>query len=121
MLHTRRRWAITDVTSADELARLLTEHTWTLCTGFAFRGYLFLNDSTSADAIQEYAVVKKDGPSREPRQVESWTVSWTKSREKAVAYIEEFVSGACDESAFAYAIPVAWEPSAAHDRCPHCA
>ena len=122
MLHTRRRWAITHVESAEELAHKLTEcGAWTACTGFEFRGYLFLNDSTSPDAIQEYAVVKVAGRDGKPIQIESWTVSWTKPREKALAYIEEFVSGACDDYDFAHEIPVAWESIAQHGRCPHCA
>jgi hypothetical protein len=65
MIHDKRVYNVTTAGSVEELAALLTEHTWTLCTGFELQGYLFLNDSFTEDGAQEYTVVKDD------RQVES--------------------------------------------------
>lgn len=70
MLHQHRRFGVITVQSVGELVENLTEHTWTLCTGFSLQGLLFLNDSFSEDGAQEYAVV------RDGRQIESLTVSW---------------------------------------------
>lgn len=45
MMHDRRRWCVSAVASAEELAALLTQRTWTLCSAFVVRGhesYLFL-------------------------------------------------------------------------------
>ena len=70
MLHHHRRFAVTVVPSMGELTEKLTEHTWTLCTCFAYQGLLLANDSFSEDGAQEYAVYK------EGRQIESLTVSW---------------------------------------------
>ena len=58
MMHSRR-WCVGAVRDAEELAHKLTESTWTLCTGFQLGEYVFLNDSTSEDGAQEYAVVKR--------------------------------------------------------------
>lgn len=72
MLHQHRIWCVSTVEDADELVTKLQSHTWCLCTGFRFGNTLWLNDSTSEDAIQEYAVVRAtDGT-----QIESITVSW---------------------------------------------
>jgi hypothetical protein len=70
MMHHHRRFAVTVVSSMEELTEKLTQHTWTLCTCFAYQGLLLANDSFSEDGAQEYAVYKK------ARQVESLTVSW---------------------------------------------
>lgn len=74
MLHERRRFHIADVQSVDELCEKLTRQTWTLCTAFRLRAkgqtLLFLNDSTSEDGAQEYAVFAGK------RQVESVTFGW---------------------------------------------
>ena len=52
MMHKNRRWGVGPVSSAEDLARKLTESTWTLCTGFyvvVHEEFLFLNDSTHED------------------------------------------------------------------------
>ena len=56
MIHTKRRWYVSPVENTETLAEKLTQHSWTLCTGFALQGTLFLNDSTSEDGAQEYAI-----------------------------------------------------------------
>ena len=85
-MHERRRFAVTDVGSVGELAVFLTEHSWTLCTGFRLGALLFLNDSFSEDGAQEFAVV------RGGRQIESVTVSW-QSRAEAHNTIASLVDG----------------------------
>jgi hypothetical protein len=55
-MHSSRRWGVGPVIDAQDLARKLTERTWTLCTGFFVAGheeYLFLNDATSEDSAGE--------------------------------------------------------------------
>ncbi len=55
MMHAQRRWMVGPVASAEELAEMLTQRTWTLCNGFYVVGheeYLFLNDATCEDAAQ---------------------------------------------------------------------
>jgi hypothetical protein len=87
MMHDRRSFSVTNVESAEELARTLTEHTWTLCSGFRLGRYLFLNDPTSEDGAQEYAVFREPaGTSKRYRQVKSITFSWC-SYEHALGYI----------------------------------
>ena len=67
-----RRWCVTDVSCAEHLAVALTGQTWCGCTGFRFGGYLWLNDATSPDGAQEFAVVRI----RDHAQVESVTFGW---------------------------------------------
>jgi len=72
MQHPNRVWAISPATqqlrehlpeapdgaaAAELLARYLTEHTATLCTGFALGNYYFLNDSDSPFGVQSYGIV----------------------------------------------------------------
>jgi hypothetical protein len=83
MINDKRRFNIADVSSAHELAEKLGKHTWTLCTGFRFKGYLFLNDSFSEDGAMEFAVVREaDGV-----QVESITFGWC-SEAEALSHIK---------------------------------
>ena len=86
MLHDRRTFQVVTVPTADELAERLVEHTWTACTGFRLGELLLLNDSTSEDGAQEYAVL------RGSRQVESLTVSWC-TRERLSARLEALHAG----------------------------
>lgn len=72
MLHTKRRWCVTTFEDIDEIASGLTGNTQVLCTGIRWRNLLLLNDATSEDGGQEYAVIdEKTGC-----QVESLTCSW---------------------------------------------
>lgn len=59
MNHPARTFTVHDVDTVDELARLLTRRRWALNAGFRCRGYLFLNDSTSAQGPFELAVVRE--------------------------------------------------------------
>lgn len=99
-MHSKRVWCATQTESLDEITRRLKDHSWTLCTGFEIGGYLFLNDSTSEDAIQEYAVVKKPTASEDAYiQVESLTVSWC-SPEKLCELIQQAINGKFDNIVF---------------------
>jgi hypothetical protein len=86
MVHKNRRFNVKGVGSVEELADQITRCTWTLCTGFEFKGYLFLNDSFTEDSAQEYAVVW-DG-----RQVESITFGWC-TRDQAEKHVHDILAG----------------------------
>ena len=120
MMHSNRVWSVTPVASADELARKLTETTWTCCTAFAIGEYLWLNDATCPDGAQEYAVVKRTGPDGRLLQIESITFSWC-DHNKALALIEQTLRGEHDDSDFAHEVSLDLESPDEHGRCRHCA
>ena len=94
MFHNKRTWGPPQrIESLDELAEKLTQHTWTLCTVFEHRGYLYLNDATSEDGAQEYAIVKRilEGYI----QTESVTFGWC-SKERAMEHIAKISNGELD-------------------------
>lgn len=91
MIHDTRVYSVRVVSSAEELAELLTESSWTLCTGFELSGLVFLNDSFSEDGAQEWAVF------RNSQQVESVTFSWC-SKERAIEILQAILAGAGVES-----------------------
>lgn len=119
MLHKTRTWGLSTVESAEELADRLTKMTWCGCSAFKLPNapYLFVNDSTSADGGQEYAILKPDGP--EFVQVESITFSWC-SREKALEYIEQVVAGEFDNASYALRVSARIEPAERHLPCRYC-
>jgi hypothetical protein len=119
MMHKKRRWCVSPVSDAAELARKLTGTTWTLCTGFELNGYLFLNDATSEDGAQEYAVVKQVGPN-EFVQLESITFSWC-TDEEALAFVQQAISGGMDASEFTTKVEPRIESPADHRRYHLCA
>lgn len=112
MLHQHRCWQITDVDDADLLAEMLTERTWTMCTGFRYAGLLFLNDSFGPDGAQEYAIVREG----DSVQVESWTCSWMTS-DRCAAMIRSLVA-AGGVTQFQSVVMVNPHPAGP---CPHCA
>lgn len=77
---------------------MLTEYTWTLCSGLEVGGLLFLNDSFSEDGAAEYGVVliQKDergadgGGLVRGLQIESVTFSWC-NQAQALEIIEELL------------------------------
>jgi len=77
MLHKDRIWRVESVTDAATLAAHLTEMTWTGCSAFERNGLLYLNDSTSGDGAQEYAVIRRS----DMRQIESVTFRWTRGED----------------------------------------
>lgn len=121
MMYRTRRYLLTDVATAEELAEKLTRHTWCLCQAFALDGpagrLIFANDSTSPDGAQEYAVlcVDVDGTRR---QIESLTVSWC-TEARLLAYIQQLQAGTLGVPF--RTITNVFEDHAAHGRCPACA
>jgi hypothetical protein len=107
MIHHQRQFAVTIVSSLEELTEHLTAHTCTLCTCFAYQGLLLANDSFSEDGAQEYAVYK------EGRQIESLTVSWM-TRESLQEVIEGLLSGAYEALEFRPIQPLRTEPASEH-------
>jgi hypothetical protein len=116
MLHTHRTWAVADVATADELAEKLTSMTWCLCVGFRLDGVLFLNDATSENGAQEYAVVREC----DHRQIESVTFSWI-DRPKAERIIRAAVADRLSQAGYGAVAPSRIEPIARHGRCRFCA
>ena len=120
MFHSKRRWVVSAIESAEELATMLTERSWCLCNGFELQGCLFLNDATHDDGAAEFAVVKKQGPGGQPLQVESITMSWC-SYESALAYIRRAVAHEYDDAEYASTVAPVVQTPEQHDRCGHCA
>ena len=111
MIHHNRTFHITEVYTAVDLAEKLTDHTWTLCTGFRLGDLLFLNDSFSEDTAQEYAVI------RDNRQIETITFSWIK-QERALELIQWLTDG------ITYGMEEELTPiidRSSNNRCPLCA
>ena len=119
MMHRKRCWCIEQATSAEQLARDLTEMTWCGCNGFELDGYWFLNDATAADGAQEYAVVKQEGPGWKPLQVESLTMSWM-TYKNALDLIRRCVAGEYDGEDFAHEVGPHVETAQEHGRCHLC-
>ena len=120
MFHDNRRWFVTPADSAEDLARKLTEMTWTGCTAFSLGEYLWLNDATSPDGAQEYAVLKRLGPHDTLHQIESITFSWC-SYDRALAHIERTLRGDDDHNDFAREVSPILETPEEHGRCHLCA
>lgn len=121
MLHKTRAWCLVPIGSAEELAEKLTEQTWTGCAAFALGEYVFLNDSTSADGAQEYAILKRPAhPGEAWFQIESITFGWC-SREKGLEYIRQILAGDYDQADYRSAVQPTLETPSEHGRCHHCA
>lgn len=72
MFH-NRVWFIAPMNTPQELADYLTKYSSLVgCAGFEHAGYLYLNDSTSADGAAEYGIVRKS----DLVQIESMTFGW---------------------------------------------
>lgn len=119
VFHNKRRWCVAQVESAEVLAEKLTEHTWTLCTAFALEGHLFLNDSTSEDGAQEYAVLKTTEVGVYI-QVESITFGWCKP-DRALELIREVLAGKFDTAGTFGPVKPKLDTPDKHGRCPLCA
>ena len=121
MMHARRRWCLSEVESPEELARRLTQSTWTLCTAFYVHGherYLFLNDSTHEDGAGEFAVLLVNEGRH--TQIESITFSWC-SMERGLALIQEVLVGEFDNASYATPVQPRIDTAEAHGRCHFCA
>ncbi len=120
MFHQNRRWVVTPVESAENLAKMLTETSWCLCSGFELEGYWFLNDATHEDGAPEFAIVKKQGPGGKPLRVESITMSWC-TFDAALDYVRRTIAGEYDDADYASGVAPAIETTEQHGRCAHCA
>lgn len=92
MMHQNRSFSVNDST-VDEFINWVKNHTMTLCSGFKIERLVFLNDSSSEDSLQEYAVID----TRSGKQIESITVSWIEAdrlREMVQGYLNG--SKGCD-------------------------
>ena len=121
MFHKRRTWCIHVVQSPEQLAEMLTQQTWTLCSGFAVAGhedYLFLNDATHEDGAGEYAIIKGGLCAERRYQIESITFSWCTTAE-ALEYILAALRGEYDGEAREVTVSV--QSVETHGRCPLCA
>ena len=122
-MHAQRGFCINPVASAEELARMLTERTWTLCSGFYVQGhenYLFLNDATHEDGAGEFAAIVGGLGAERHVQIESITMSWC-SFEQALTHIQDALAGRWDRNDFARPVTLRLETPEQHQRCPLCA
>ena len=117
MLHRKRVWQVTPAESLEWLAEKLTQFTWCGCSGFSLGSYLFVNDATSGDGAQEYAVLRR----REEHyvQIESLTFSWM-SEAQALALIEQVLAGNFDEEHYGAIEPNPIQTPEEHGRCHLC-
>ena len=124
MFHHDRVWRVIEVETAEELARLLTETTQTLCSAFTVAGhpdYLFLNDAMSEDGAAEFGVVHGGLGATSRRQLESVTFSWC-TYERALSHIREALDGRWDDTDyFPGPLSVRVQSSREHGRCRFCA
>ena len=122
-MHSRRRFCVSPVATAEELARMLTERTWTLCSGFYIVGnenYLFLNDSTCEDGAGEFSVVQGGLGAERHVQLESITFSWC-TFDRGLAFIRDALAGGMDQNDFAQPVMLRLETPEQHQRCHLCA
>lgn len=119
MWHRTRVWNPHPVESAEVLAKKLTDVTWTGCTAFELGGYLFLNDATSGDGAQEFAVVKRL-PDGSCEQIESITFSWC-TYERALELIRRTLAGEFDQVDWRKPVSPTLESNEEHGRCYLCA
>ncbi len=118
MLHRTRIWGVAPCEDIHDLARKLTDQTWTLCAAFQTAGgTIWANDSTNENALQEYAVLRPEG--RDWHQVETITVSWCKPA-KLREYIRQADEGAFDQQT-AFGSISGDRLERRHERCPLCA
>ena len=116
MMHKARRFCVVAVDSAETLAEKLTQHDWCGCAGFKLGGLLFLNDSTSADGAQEYAVVVESTLI----QVESITFGWMK-QDDAQECIKRLIGNAGSCGDMHVRITNKIETPSEHGTCARCA
>lgn len=123
MLHAKRVWCIAEAASAAELAEKLTQMTWCCCQAFQIAGhpqYIWLNDSTSEDGAQEYAVLKRNDCSGRLVQIESIAFSWC-DYERALEFIQATLNGEDDNNEWARPVTATIQTPEEHGRCGLCA
>ena len=123
MMHRNRRFCVSAVPSAEEMAHMLVARTWTLCSGFyisGHEGYLFLNDSIHEDGAGEWGVIRCSLGAGAHVQVESITFSWC-DFPRALAYVQDAIAGRMDANDFARPVSLRLETPEKHKRCHLCA
>ena len=123
MMHKNRVHCVGPVASAEELAHMLTERTWTLCSGFYVQGHechLFLNDSTHEDGAGEWGVILGGIEAEHHVQIESIAFSWC-AFDQALKYVQDALAGRMDRNDFARPVTLRLETSEQHQRCHLCA
>jgi len=118
MLHCQRVWSVGPAESVAALANQLTEHTWCCCNGFQIGEYLFVNDATSPDRAQEYAVLKP--ATGRFVQIESITFSWM-SLASSIDLIGRVLAGEFDNESYSTIGAGQIQTPEQHARCRHCA
>jgi hypothetical protein len=119
MLHKDRVWYVTDAECAAWLAHQLTQCTWCGCNGFRRDKYVFVNDATSPDGAQEYAVLRPEG--NHFVQIESVTFSWM-TEEKAFELIGKILAAEFDCQVFSQPVDrLRLQTPEEHRRCYLCA
>lgn len=116
-----RRWCVSSVPTPEELAQMLTQRTWTLCSGFIVAGqedFLFLNDATHEEGAGEWGILK-GGMAGPHTQLESITFSWC-DEQKALSFIRQALAGEMNASEFARPVTVRLETPELHGRCHLC-
>ncbi len=123
MLHDDRIWSVREIESAEELARLLTEATWCCCQAFSVQGYpqyVWVNDSTAPDRLQEYGILKWNCSDGKIMQIESITFSWC-NFDQALQFIQRTLAGKDDNNSFACEVVSTLQTPLEHGKCQHCA
>jgi hypothetical protein len=120
-MHKNRTWCVEPATTPEALASNLATRSWCCCAGFEIGQYVFLNDATSEDGAQEYAVLKK--PTKEGElyvQIESVTASWI-NEERLLEFICRTLAGENDQVDWAIPVSPRIESAEQHERCHLCA
>lgn len=123
MLYADRVWCVSELESAEELAKSLAETTWCCCQAFQIAGYpryIWLNDSTSPDGAQEYAVCRLGLANGDLRQLESITFGWCEF-DKSLQHIHQTLRGDDDNNEWARPVTATIQTAKEHGRCGHCA
>lgn len=111
MLHPNRAHQIADRSTVplEAFAQELADHTHVCCQGFRYRNLTLLNDATSEDGVQEFAVIRDD------HHIDYLNCSWNDAEQ--VARLLEFHLSRNDPG---YAEPTSLLPHPVGD-CPLCA
>ena len=122
MFHDNRTWCVRPDGMLEAVALQVTRRTWPVCTAFAIRGYLILNDSLPEDGSTDYAVVKR--PTKRGGayvQVASLTLGFF-SYENALDRLRRVLAGDYDALTSANAVEPRLETAHEHiaRRCPFC-
>jgi len=99
MLHKERNWYLQSIGGPEILAHKLVHCSWTGCTAFELKGYIFANDAFSSDGAQEYSILKPSADGMSLVEIESVTFSWC-SEERALELIREIISGTYDAESY---------------------